>query len=290
MFLKAMQRCSGPFSEESMSAAISQQWNVLIVQSISVDQQLAVHSAWYFTGSRKALIFLATRHHFGTMSMPIQIPEKIEAISPDDDSMIDLRNPAVAAILSWLVPGLGQMYQGRRSKGILFMSAILGTFLVGLGCGGGKVVYASWKPGEARWAYVCQLGAGVISLPAAIQSMSLSGATKTPLFGTWMAPPLQSGQYVSRSYAEKLIRGPDIDADDFFDRPPLRQFRGDQLSMWHRRLGRWFEIGTLYTMLAGMLNILVIFDAWSGPLDDRQSLAAEAKKEAHKQSRTGEKP
>lgn len=152
------------------------------------------------------------------------------------------------------------------------------------------MVYASWKPGEARWAYVCQLGAGVISLPAAIQSMSLSGATKTPLFGTWMAPPLQSGQYVSRSYAEKLIRGPDIDADDFFDRPPLRQFRGDQLSMWHRRLGRWFEIGTLYTMLAGMLNILVIFDAWSGPLDDRQSLAAEAKKEAHKQSRTGEKP
>ncbi len=175
-----------------MSAAISQQWNVLIVQSISVDQQLAVHSAWYFTGSRKALIFLATRHHFGTMSMPIQIPEKIEAISPDDDSMIDLKNPAVAAILSWLVPGLGQMYQGRRSKGILFMSAILGTFLVGLGCGGGKVVYASWKPGEARWAYVCQLGAGVISLPAAIQSMSLSGTTKTPLFGTWMAPPLQS--------------------------------------------------------------------------------------------------
>jgi hypothetical protein len=31
-------------------------------------------------------------------------------------------------------------------------------------------------------------------------------------------------------------------------------------------LGRFFEIGTLYTMLAGMLNVLVIYDAWSGPM------------------------
>jgi hypothetical protein len=28
----------------------------------------------------------------------------------------------------------------------------------------------------------------------------------------------------------------------------------DELSLWQRRLGRWFEFGTLYTMLAGMLN------------------------------------
>ena len=82
-----------------------------------------------------------------------------------------------------------------------------------------------------------------------------------------MAPPLSAGQYVSREYAESLTESdPDIAADDFFDKPPLRQFRGDQLSIWHRRLGKFFEIGTLYTMLAGMLNLLVIFDAWAGPL------------------------
>jgi hypothetical protein len=40
----------------------------------------------------------------------------------------------------------------------------------------------------------------------------------------------------------------------------------DQLSVWHKRLGRFFEIGTLYTMLAGMLNALVIYDAFSGPM------------------------
>jgi len=71
---------------------------------------------------------------------------RIVAVSPDDGSAIDLRNPAVAAILSWCVPGLGQIYQGRTHKGRIFMVAILATFLVGLMLGGGKVVYASWRP------------------------------------------------------------------------------------------------------------------------------------------------
>ena len=193
---------------------------------------------------------------------------RIVAVSPDDGSAIDLRNPAVAAILSWCVPGLGHIYQGRTHKGRIFMVAILATFLVGLMLGGGKVVYASWRPKEIRWAFVCQVGAGLVALPALIQSMHLNGVAHEPLWmGGFMAPPLASGQYVSRAYADRLVQAdPDIVSEDFFDKPPLRQFRGDQLSIWHRQLGRWFEVGTLYTMLAGMLNVLVIYDAWAGPL------------------------
>lgn len=203
---------------------------------------------------------------------------RIVAVSPDDGSVIDLRNPALAALFSWAVPGLGQLYQGRVFKGRLFMSAILGTFLAGTWLGGGKVVYASWKPGDTRWAFVCQAGAGLVTLPAVIQALQLNGVARQPLFcSPFMAPPLASGQYVSRAYAERLAASdPDIDAEDFFDRPPLKQFRGEQVSHWHRRLGRWFDIGTLYTMLAGMLNVLVVYDAWAGPLgaaavDDRKS-------------------
>jgi len=59
-------------------------------------------------------------------------PSRIVAISPDDGSAIDLRNPALAAVLSWAVPGLGQLYQGRTTKGSLFMAAILTTFVLGL--------------------------------------------------------------------------------------------------------------------------------------------------------------
>jgi len=192
---------------------------------------------------------------------------RIVAISPDDGSAIDLRNPAIAAALSWAVPGLGQLYQGRTHKGSLFMAAILTTFVVGLWLGGGKVVYASWKPNEPRWAFVCQAGAGVVALPAIVQSARLLGPARQPLLGGAMAPPLFPGQYVSRAYAERLAADdPDIAAEDFFDKPPLKQFRRDQLAIWHRRLGRFFEIGTLYTMLAGMLNLLVIYDAWAGPL------------------------
>jgi hypothetical protein len=53
------------------------------------------------------------------------------------------------------------------------------------------------------------------------------------------------------------------------------------VSRWQRRLGRWFDIGTLYTMLAGMLNVLVVYDAWAGPLgtpaaEDRKSRSESA--------------
>jgi hypothetical protein len=193
---------------------------------------------------------------------------RIVAISPDDGSAIDLKNPALAAALSWAVPGLGQIYQGRTHKGSLFMAAILATFVAGLWLGGGKVVYASWKPGEARWAFVCQAGAGVVALPAIVQSAQLNGPARQPLLmGGFMAPPLSPGQYVSRAYAERLAaRDADIQPGDFFDKPPLKQFRRDELALWHRRLGRFFEIGTLYTMLAGLLNLLVIYDAWAGPM------------------------
>ncbi|NBW95409.1 MAG: hypothetical protein EBR28_01430 [Planctomycetia bacterium] len=206
---------------------------------------------------------------------------RVVAVSPDDGSAIDLRNPAVAALLSWAVPGLGQIYQGRVFKGRLFMGAILGTFLAGLWLGGGKVVYASWKPGDTRWPFVCQAGAGLVAVPALVQSFQLHGVARQPLFASpFMAPPLVSGQYVSRGYAERLAASdPDIDDEDFFDRPPLKQFRGEQVSLWHRRLGRWFDIGTLYTMLAGMLNVLVIYDAFAGPLgtptdEDRKTRSA----------------
>lgn len=208
---------------------------------------------------------------------------RIVAISPDDGSAIDLRNPALAAALSWAVPGLGQVYQGRTTKGGLFMVAILSTFVFGLWLGGGKVVHASWadQPAGRRGIlklliqpYVCQAAAGLVALPAVFQAARLDGPARQPaMLGGglipvgFMAPPLAPGQYVSRAYADRLTRyDPDIKADDFFDKPPLKQFRRDQLALWHRQLGRLFEIGTLYTMLAGMLNLLVIYDAWAGPL------------------------
>src|SRR5436309_3919008 len=47
----------------------------------------------------------------------------------------------MAGVLSYLVPGLGQIYQGRIGKGALFMVCLLGMFFFGMALGGGKSVY-----------------------------------------------------------------------------------------------------------------------------------------------------
>jgi hypothetical protein len=195
-------------------------------------------------------------------------PPRVVAISPDDGSPIDLRNPVVAALLAWLVPGLGHLYQGRTTKGGLFMGSLLAAVILGLWLGEGRVVYASWRPGESRLAFLGQAGIGALAIPAALQSSRLQGAARQPwLVSTWFAPPLRVGQPVTPAYAARVVRNdPAVEAADFADQPPFRVARFDQLSAWHQRLGRFFEIGTLYTVLAGMLNLLVVYDAWAGPL------------------------
>ncbi len=155
---------------------------------------------------------------------------------------IDLRDPVIAAFLAWLVPGLGHFYQRRYAKAVLFSVCILGTFLFGLYLGSdpeigwGRVVYMSWRPLDKRYAYLAQAFVGAPAFPAILQAVRVKNG-KPPVLNELMAPPpLHPGG-----------RGVDIDAI-------------------HRRLGRYFELGTVYTMIAGLLNILAIFDAWAGPV------------------------
>lgn len=199
-------------------------------------------------------------------------PGHVIVRSPDDGAEIDLRTPAVAALLAWLVPGLGHLYQGRAAKGGLFMGALLAILVAGLWLGEGRVVYASWRPGEARLAFLGQAGVGALAIPALAQAWRLGGAAHETFLGsTWLAPPLHAGQYVTPRYADRVERAePDLPDGGFVDSPPLAVCTFDQLSLWHQRLGRFFEIGTLYTALAGMLNLLVVYDALSGPLGDRR--------------------
>ncbi len=144
---------------------------------------------------------------------------------------IDLRDPWLAALLAWLVPGAGHLYQRRTGKGLLFMICILGTYFFGLALGEGKVVYASWNQVDRRWQYPLQLGTGLPALPAIVQGMMVRRG-KEPMLGGMMAPPRTQ----------------------------------DELSDWHKTLNMRFELGTLYTMIAGLLNVLAIWDAYGGPV------------------------
>src|SRR4029079_976140 len=84
---------------------------------------------------------------------------------------IDLRDPSLAAILAWLVPGAGHLYQRRAGKGLLFMICILGAYFFVRALAEGKVVYAAWNQVDRRWQYPLQLGAGLPAAPAIVQSM-----------------------------------------------------------------------------------------------------------------------
>ena len=39
-----------------------------------------------------------------------------------------------------------------------------------------------------------------------------------------------------------------------------------ELDSWHEKTASGFDMGTLYTMISGLLNLLVVFDAFAGPL------------------------
>lgn len=198
---------------------------------------------------------------------------------------IDLRDAWLAGFLAWLVPGLGHMYQRRWGKGGLYMVCILGTFIYGLWLGGGRVVYASFREPDWhdwRWAYVGQLGVGLPALPALVQSMRMGGPSpKAPMWGGFMAPPMLRGQIVPRTWIElqqrKYPNDPEFEADDYeafdLDRVYYRYLPGggmgehpDQTSLWNYKLGSYYDLGTVFTMIAGLLNILAIWDAGAGPV------------------------
>ena len=180
---------------------------------------------------------------------------------------VDLKDPRLAAFLAWLVPGLGHLYQGRTGKGILFFVCIVGTFVYGLWLGGGRVVYASVPSPLTRWQYFCQLGVGMPALPAIVQRQRML-AGKNPLVADWfMRPPLAremfppgqlAGQFPSNDESGNVVQNP------------------DELAKWNHDYGDWFELGTVFTVIAGLLNLLVVFDAYGGPLvipphdDDKQ--------------------
>ena len=47
---------------------------------------------------------------------------------------------------------------------------------------------------------------------------------------------------------------------------PVYEERADEVSAWYAVYGAGYEMGTWYTMIAGLLNVLVIYDAYAGPL------------------------
>jgi hypothetical protein len=175
---------------------------------------------------------------------------------PDGEISIDLKDNVLAAFLAWLVPGLGHLYQGRLFKAALFFLMIMGLFVFGLylgsgeGVGWARDVYFSWREDrdpngyvrdeDKRLFYLAQVGVGLPALPAVVQAIRVHNG-KPPLFDVFMAPPR-------------------LDTDQ------VHQPSQPSLSDLNKCLHRYFDLGTVYTVIAGLLNVLAIYDAWGGPV------------------------
>jgi len=173
---------------------------------------------------------------------------------------IDLRTPWLAGALAWLIPGAGHLYQRRYFKGAIIGVSIWSVLLFGLFSGsyreelsdGGtrlhfaRNVYCSWRDGDKRLYFIPQACVGAIAVPAWLQSRRPVDATDSVLT-TAFAPPRVSSESSTRP-----------------NQPTFDEIVG--------RLHSWLDVSTIYTVVAGLLNVLAIFDAIGGaapqPIDE----------------------
>jgi TM2 domain-containing membrane protein YozV len=116
------------------------------------------------------------------------------------------KNPTLAAILSFLIPGLGQIYNGEVGKGILIIvvhivNAILAMIIIGFFTGLAVLVWAiydAYKVAERiNLQYVQQYGAGYAPQPTAAYpqlNAPYNPAPTGPMVQPPAQPAMQAGQ------------------------------------------------------------------------------------------------
>jgi TM2 domain-containing membrane protein YozV len=169
------------------------------------------------------------------------------------------RSDALAALLSYLVPGLGQVYQGRTAKGILFFVCIYGLFFYGMFLGSGT---ARVNGEEYRLT-------GNVYLPDTANNDKGNPLGLPPLAANLYSRPQFAGQfwvgivawpavwqYITFDGSEK---GKSIFGN--FERTPSEQ----ELNAVQTCNDKRMDLGWVFTVIAGVLNIMVIYDAFAGP-------------------------
>ena len=108
------------------------------------------------------------------------------------------------------------------------------------------MVYVAWRDDDTRLAYLCQVGIGLPAFPALLQANRAHNG-KEPWWHGFMAPPKPDGFGGNDPAARALSKEPTLDE-------------------LNKHLAGYFELGTAYTMIAGLLNLLAVYDAWGGPV------------------------
>jgi hypothetical protein len=176
----------------------------------------------------------------------------------------------MAAFLSYLIPGLGQIYQGRVGKGLLFFVCIYTLFFYGMFLGSGTVtfdgttytvpsnVYLPDTAGQNNPLSLPRLAANLYNRPQFLGQFWV-GVAAWP--AVW--------QYYS---ADKTPDDKGHPILGQFERTPTQE----ALNALNTSRDKLLDLGWVYTVIAGVLNIMVIYDALAGP-----AFLAMAAKEEH---------
>lgn len=258
------------------------------------------------------------------------------------DPRIDLKNPWIAGVLAFLIPGAGHLYQRRLFKAVVYFVCILGLYLSGMAMADWKAVYVH-RPGNQpprgrhhMLQFIAQAGVGLPAVCALVQNKRFyspdnkvtreltepitasfigefepeeHGLPDVDVQGTVELVPVEGrfgmsvggrfygttedGEEVEFELGELEDLAEPVNADrrreidvavvqsdgdsvqkigeleGSIPRPFKNWFvvpvESQQESDLHRKLGKFHELAMVFTWVAGLLNILVVWDALEGP-------------------------
>lgn len=156
----------------------------------------------------------------------------------------------LAALLSYLIPGLGQIYQGRVGKGLLFFGGLYLLFFYGMWMGQWRNV---WLPETDKLP------------PVAIAGLNLGGVGKAISYRVQFAGQFWIGTAAWPAVYQYAVFDDTKDAGPIFGKFE-RMPKEDELNDLQRNGNKRWDLGWVYTVIAGVLNLLVIYDAFAGPM------------------------
>ncbi len=156
----------------------------------------------------------------------------------------------LAALLSYIIPGLGQIYQGRIGKGLLFFGGLYLLFFYGMWMGQWRNV---WLPEVSDMPDVALAGQ---NLPGVAKAVSY----RPQYLGQfWIGAAAWPSVYQYIAFDKTKAAGPIFGK---FQRMPDEI----ELNDLQRNGNKRWDLGWVYTVIAGVLNLLVIYDAFAGPM------------------------
>lgn len=149
--------------------------------------------------------------------------------------------PYLAAILAWLIPGAGHIYIGQRTRGIIIFVTIAATFWTGVAFGG--VMTVDYQ--NQRWWFAAQMCTGIHGL--------VGWYRQDAKYDDLWADLLEDEDFQRQRESYRGQADPLLLRQTYMDK--IMEAKGVALVAPTETIAR------AYAGVAGLLNVMCIFDA-----------------------------